>query len=98
MNPNEMKDQIMKELSRCSYCGLCEWVCPVLRVQLKRNYGPRGRLSTMIFALRDGLWTEAGESGVFTCLLCGACSTQCPAGIKLEEVIRLFRYYLTLTG
>ncbi len=97
-NYDEIRLQILRELSKCSFCGLCEWVCPVLRIQIKRNYGPRGRVNSILFQLREGLWTKAGEEGIFTCLLCGACSTQCPAGVDIENSVRLFRYYLSKKG
>jgi len=30
----------------------------------------------------------------FSCLVCDACTTQCPAGIHIAEVIKKFRRYI----
>ncbi|MEM3715167.1 MAG: (Fe-S)-binding protein [Thermoprotei archaeon] len=88
------KEMFMKELLKCSFCGFCEWVCPTLKVNESRLYGPRGRVNIIIFALKNNIWTAPGLDSIFSCLLCGACNTQCPAGIKIDKFIRSFRYYL----
>ncbi|MCS7126198.1 MAG: (Fe-S)-binding protein [Aigarchaeota archaeon] len=88
------EEVFMRELLKCSFCGFCEWVCPTLKAEESRLYGPRGRVNIIIFAIKDGVWTDLGLRSIFNCLVCGACNTQCPAGIKISEYIRSFRYYL----
>ena len=94
-NFNEIKKALLTNLLKCSYCGFCEWVCPILKVKNNlRLYGPRGRVNAIIYALKKGTWSELGIDSIYTCLLCGSCTTQCPAGIGIERYIRAFRYYL----
>lgn len=77
------------EATRCVHCGFCEIVCPTYRLYRMRHYGPRGRLH--IIANSDGHLSGEAYRAVMTCLACGACDTQCPAGIKIAEVIRGFK-------
>ncbi|WP_237558867.1 (Fe-S)-binding protein [Candidatus Methanodesulfokora washburnensis] len=94
----DLRIKIMRELIKCSYCGFCEWVCPVLSAMKRRDYGPRGRVNAMLFHLRDGLMGESLKESIYTCLGCGSCSTQCIAGIKPEELIRSFKHYMYLSS
>jgi len=85
-----MKEEILIEVSRCSFCGFCEAACPT-KFLVKRNYTPRGRINTIIFALKNGLTTIESVNGIFSCLGCGACKQYCPAGIDIPKVVRDFR-------
>jgi len=88
-------NEIYREVFRCAFCGFCEYACPTKRyANVKRQYGPRGRIQIILFALRDGLITEEGVKGIFTCLECNACSLHCPAKINIAEAIRTFRFLL----
>jgi len=94
----KLRTKILEEIARCAYCGFCEWVCPTLNIcDVRRNYGPRGRVNAIFLALKDGLWTSETLKGIYSCLLCGTCSTQCPASIDIPKVVRMFRNYLTIT-
>lgn len=95
-NINNIKTEIIKNTMNCSYCGFCEWVCPTLKAYNIRHYGPRGRVNAIIFAVKDHLWTSESLNSIFSCILCQACTSQCPAGIKIEKIIRLFRLYVQL--
>lgn len=85
-----LREHILTEVSRCSFCGFCEISCPT-RFLIKRNYTPRGRITTISIALRERITSLECVRGVFSCLGCGACSMHCPAGIDIPEVIRKFR-------
>lgn len=91
----EIRVAILNDLLKCSYCGFCEWVCPVLNVKNGfRPYGPRGRVSLMFTVLRENIWSDIVLDSIYTCLLCKACTYECPAGIEIERDIRLFRYLI----
>jgi glycolate oxidase iron-sulfur subunit len=92
------KKDIWDEVRRCSSCGFCEWVCPTLEEQKLRYYGPRGRINIILFLLRDAIWTRKGLESIFSCLVCDICTTQCPAGIHIAEVIKKSRYYIIKGG
>lgn len=89
-----LKLEVLREATKCSYCGFCEWVCPTLRGN--RILGPRGRVTVASLMLREGLESKAGVDSVFSCLLCGACLTQCPAGVDIVKIVRLMRSYILL--
>ncbi len=97
-DPETLRREMLREVLKCSYCGYCEWVCPTLKVINMRLHGPRGRVNSIIMALRENVINEDFIEGVYTCLLCGACITECPAGINIPENIRRFRYYINTTG
>lgn len=88
-------DDVLKDVSKCAFCGFCEWVCPtIIASDNLRHYGPRGRVNLIYMALKDGVITQKTIEGIYTCLLCRACEPQCPAGIKIASDIREFREYL----
>nr|WP_167827732.1 (Fe-S)-binding protein [Pyrobaculum islandicum] len=83
---------IITEASKCQFCGFCEFACPTYRVFRMRHFGPRGRIN--IVKNFDGKISEEAYRGVMTCLACGACEIQCPAEIKITEVIHTFKTFL----
>lgn len=87
----DLREKILAEVSRCSFCGFCEMSCPT-KFLIKRNYTPRGRINTISLVLRNNLTSVESVKGLFSCLGCGACTNYCPAGINIPEVIRSFRY------
>lgn len=80
-------DWIIREASKCVYCGFCEPVCPTIYPGGHRGYGPRGRVNLAIAIINGARSTEI-ENAIYTCLLCGACSLVCPAKIDIVNVIR----------
>jgi electron transport complex protein RnfC len=61
----------------CINCGECARVCPALLMPqtLNRN-------------IRNGLWPETQESGLFDCIECGCCDFVCPSHIPLVQWFR----------
>ncbi len=99
---NQMRDltdlrrEILRDVLKCSYCAMCEWVCPTLDVgNGNRIYGPRGRINLIVSYFREGSENGVLKESIYTCLICMACTQQCPAGINIAEDIRKFRTFLT---
>jgi len=84
-----LKRRILEEAHRCIYCGFCEAVCPTRPLGPHRGYGPRGRLliARRLAGAEIPVTGQAVES-LYTCLLCAACNTKCPAGIDIAGAIR----------
>ena len=96
MDIEELRRRIVEEASRCMYCGFCEAVCPTRPLGPHRGYGPRGRL-LIAKRLAEGSLelTPAAVESIYTCLVCAACNTKCPAGIDIAGAIRAARAVMT---
>lgn len=80
-------------LEYCAICGKCLSVCPTYRELSVELHSPRGRL-LLINAFITGELPQAGGKlyeAVNWCLLCGACTTACPAGIRPSDAIMYVR-------
>jgi glycolate oxidase iron-sulfur subunit len=79
----------LKEIAeKCVRCGLCQSVCPVFAEIQKEAAVARGKVTL----IRKLLFEETGYSPklstyLLQCLGCGACSENCPNGVKADELI-----------
>jgi glycolate oxidase iron-sulfur subunit len=79
----------LKEIAeKCVRCGICQSVCPVFAEIQKEAAVARGKVS-LIQKILSG---EAGYSQkmstyLLQCLGCGACSENCPNGVRADELI-----------
>lgn len=90
------REEVSRELDRCSRCGSCMAVCPIYRETGDECGVARGKLGLMAAMARD----ELRFSAVFrqlleTCLLCGACSHHCPNGVQADKLVQWQRARLT---
>ncbi len=90
--------RLKKELSKCSFCGFCEYVCPTYIISNDRIYGPRGRINLIQFLLDGGGYSKTIEKSLYTCLLCRACEYECPSNIKIVDLILTFRNKIVEAG
>ncbi|AMD30488.1 MAG: (Fe-S)-binding protein [Acidilobus sp.] len=90
-----MAEELLREAQKCVYCGFCESVCPTMPFGPHRGYGPRGRV-TVLRELLEGTVKLSDEviSSFYSCLLCNACSTVCPARIRVGDLMRSARLLL----
>lgn len=79
-------------LLKCVHCGLCLMTCPSYSVLGVEADSPRGRLYLMTNVLdgRVGL-TEGVVGHMYSCLLCRACETACPSGVKYGRLMEATR-------
>ncbi|MEW6440106.1 MAG: (Fe-S)-binding protein [bacterium] len=87
-------------LARCNRCGFCQVACPIFRATGHESGVARGRLA-LLRALEEGRleWSQGLEQTLFTCLLCGACTTNCfPAIRTVDLVVDARRRYLDRVG
>ena len=85
-------EEVMAQAEKCVYCGFCESVCPTLPFGPHRGYGPRGRITLVRGLLRGEVkLSDDVISSLYSCLLCNACSTVCPARIRVGDVVREVR-------
>ena len=79
-------------LLQCVHCGLCLATCPTYSTLGVEADSPRGRLYLMTNVLdgRLGL-TEGVVDHMNICLLCRACETACPSGVKYGRLMEAVR-------
>lgn len=72
----------------CVHCGLCLQHCPTYLETGRESAGPRGRLYLMR-ALLEGRTAATPDlvEDLDLCLVCRACETACPSGVRFGEVI-----------
>jgi glycolate oxidase iron-sulfur subunit len=73
---------------KCVRCGICQSVCPVFTEIQKESAVARGKVTL----IRKLLFKERGYSQklstyLLQCLGCGACSENCPNGVRADELI-----------
>ena len=85
MNESESLQQIA---DKCVRCGLCQSVCPVFAELEKETAVARGKVSLIrkVFS-GDAEYSEKLSTHLLQCLGCGACSENCPNGVKADELI-----------
>lgn len=78
----------LDEALKCIRCGLCQPVCPVFGAIGSEPSVARGKVQ-LIRALGEGKLrpSEALKKFVFLCLNCGACTANCPSGVRVSDLI-----------
>lgn len=81
----EWKDKV----SLCVKCGTCLSVCPVYLETGKETLVARGKMALLSGYLSNALPANQRLYELLSnCLLCGACSENCPSGVKADDLIQ----------
>lgn len=86
----------LKEIAdKCVRCGICQSVCPVFAELQKETAVARGKVSLIkkLFSREVG-YSKKLSTHLLQCLGCGACSENCPNGVKANELILAARALL----
>lgn len=78
------------DLYNCSRCGTCLAYCPIYKQTLEESLSPRGKMS-LLEAINKGKleYTDKISEKLFTCTTCNLCKSECPSGVKLDEMINI---------
>jgi len=74
--------------SQCSRCGYCAQACPTYVATGREAQSGRGR-NQIVRLLLEGKFHDplSAEEALSTCLLCGACTTVCPAHVPTADIV-----------
>ncbi|MHA2126516.1 MAG: FAD-binding and (Fe-S)-binding domain-containing protein [Promethearchaeota archaeon] len=97
-----LKNQPNKLLGlNCMRCGFCQLTCPSRTYYKSEAYSPRGRLSLLNALVHNNISLESTtliNDIMNSCMLCGRCSSKCPAGVKTHEIFEKARELLHEKG
>jgi Fe-S oxidoreductase len=88
----DFERKFREQVLRCSSCGFCQAHCPVFGLTLRPAYNARGKM-LILKEVMDGsipLNDELIET-LFQCTTCANCSTNCPSGVEVPEIIKVVR-------
>ncbi|TAJ90337.1 4Fe-4S dicluster domain-containing protein [bacterium] len=87
------------ELYQCVHCGLCLNQCPTYRVLHIESESPRGRIH-LVRAAAEGRIEPNERFGdhLYLCLMCRACESACPSGVKFGRIAEAAREILGPPG
>jgi len=76
----------------CVHCGLCIPHCPTHAVTGREADSPRGRIHLMRgWAEERFELTEEAHTHLDRCIVCRACESVCPSGIRMGDMMESFR-------
>jgi glycolate oxidase iron-sulfur subunit len=79
-------------LNKCSRCGGCQAHCPIFYETGREQFVARGKIE-LLDNLQSGklTWNDKLAEIYSTCLLCGACTENCPNGVKTDKLVMMAR-------
>jgi len=74
--------------AQCTRCGFCSQACPTYVATGRESHSSRGRNQLVRLLMEDRLKDPAAAAeALSTCLLCGGCSTACPAQVPTPDLV-----------
>lgn len=75
-------------VSQCNRCGYCATVCPTHMETGRETLSGRGRNQAVRLLIEEKLKKiHEAEESIFTCLLCGACTSTCYARVPTADIM-----------
>ncbi|MEE9423595.1 MAG: glycolate oxidase subunit GlcF [Methylococcales bacterium] len=81
-------------LRKCVHCGFCNATCPTYQLLGDEADGPRGRIYQIKEMLEGAPTAQLTRKHLDRCLLCRACETTCPSGVKYARLAEIGQDYL----
>ncbi|MDL2226162.1 (Fe-S)-binding protein [Deltaproteobacteria bacterium OttesenSCG-928-M10] len=93
-SPQTITPDVYEAILKCNRCGFCQPFCPTYMATRDETQLSRGRvhLVRQIYEGRyDWDFDPALIEKVNDCLLCGACTQNCPGSVETADIMRAFR-------
>lgn len=75
-------------IAKCNKCGFCHVACPIFRATGHESGVARGRLALLRGIIEGRVaWNKELEDPLFTCLGCGACTTNCFGKVATADLV-----------
>ena len=85
-----------EEVYQCGKCGLCLTACPVYGQMLDEAVSPRGKIQQIRQYAEKNLPASAHLNElVHYCLMCQACTANCPSGVRHDVLFMRMRTRMT---
>jgi len=79
---------VSDELYKCNRCGFCQTRCPVYRTTGLEASVARGHFARLQAVLEGKLpFDDAIRPSLFSCLMCRACTAECPPAIQTDRIV-----------
>lgn len=76
------------EVIKCNRCGLCQPTCPIYRITGKEPSVARGHHAHVREIVEGRFELECDlQAPIFECLMCKACTANCPAAVDIMPVM-----------
>jgi len=83
---------VADELYKCNRCGFCQTRCPIYRTTGLEASVARGHFARLQAVLEGELpFDDSLRPAAFACLMCRACTAECPPGIQTDRIIAAAR-------
>ena len=76
------------DIAKCNKCGFCHVACPIFRATGHEAGVARGRLALLRGIIEKRVeWNEELVEPLFSCLGCGACTTNCAGHVPTADLV-----------
>ena len=95
----ELAQRYLDQIMRCSNCGFCRAHCPVFGATQRPALNARGKMILIQEIVeRDLPISDELVESLFQCTTCASCSTNCPSGVEVPEILKAVRQDMVSLG